>query len=95
MSHVSVSCVYQDLADGLWQDSSTTMQAKTHVFSTIAGRLDTNDTTILSILHLLLSEAGGSDWSAYRVHYQGLQSVIRRRGGLSQLPLQLATYVIL
>ncbi|KAF2623904.1 hypothetical protein BU25DRAFT_400081 [Macroventuria anomochaeta] len=94
LSHVSVSSVYRDLADGLWQDSSTTVRAKTQVLSMIAGRLETNDATILSILHLLLSETGG-DESAFQVHYQGLQGLIHRRGGMGQLPHQVATYVTL
>ena len=92
LSHVSVSCVYQDLADHQWQDSGTTVQAKTQVLSAIAGRLETNDATILTILHLLLSEAGGDD-AAFQVHHQGLQGLIHRRGGLNQLPWQLATHV--
>ena len=94
LSHISVSSVYQDLADGFWQDSGMTVRAKTHALSTIAGQLESNDATILSILHLLLSEVGG-DESAFKVHYQGLQGLIHRRGGLVQLPNQLATYVIL
>lgn len=94
LSHVCISSVYQDLSDGVWHDSSTTVRIKTHALSTIAGRLDSNDATILSILHLLLSEVGG-DETAFSVHYQGLQGLIHRRGGLSQLPYHLATYVIL
>ncbi|KAF1931235.1 uncharacterized protein M421DRAFT_342404 [Didymella exigua CBS 183.55] len=94
LSHVSVSSVYQDLADGLWQDSGTTVRIKTHALSTIAGQLESNDATILSILHLLLSEVGG-DETAFSVHYRGLQGLIHKRGGLSQLTYHLATYVVL
>lgn len=94
LSHVSVSSVCQDLVEGLWQDSDTTVQIKSHALSAIAGQLESNDATILSILHLLLSEVGG-DETAFGVHYQGLQSLIHRRGGLRRLPYHLATYVIL
>ena len=94
LSHVSVSSVCQDLVEGLWQDSGTTVQIKTHALSTIAGQLESNDATILSILHLLLSEVGG-DETAFSVHYQGLQGLIHRRGGLRRLPYHLATYIIL
>jgi hypothetical protein len=94
LSHVSVSSVCQDLVEGLWQDSGTTVQIKTHVLNTIAGQLESNDATILSILHLLLSEVGG-DETAFSVHYQGLQGLIYRRGGLRHFPYHLATYVIL
>ncbi|KAJ4991572.1 hypothetical protein SVAN01_02953 [Stagonosporopsis vannaccii] len=94
LSHVSVSSVYQDLAEGFWHDSGMTMQAKTHALRAISGQLESNNATIVSILHLLLSEVGG-DESAFRVHFQGLQGLIQRRGGLSQLPAQLVTYVTL
>jgi hypothetical protein len=93
LSHVSLSSVYQDLADGLLHDSSTTISAKTNVLGMLAGRLEANDATILSILHLLLSEAGDNDDSAFKVHYRGLQSLICRRGGVGQLPDRLAVYI--
>lgn len=92
LSHISVSSVYQDISDGLWQDSGLTVQAKTHALRTIAGQLESNDATILSILHLLLSEVGG-DESAFEVHYHGLRGLIDRRGGLGQLTNRLVTYV--
>ncbi|KAH6621887.1 hypothetical protein C7974DRAFT_212675 [Boeremia exigua] len=94
LSHVSVSSVYQDLAEGFWQDSDMTVEVKTHALSAIAGQLESNDATILSILHLLLSEVGG-DGIAFKVHHLGLQSLINRRGGLSQLGTRLATYITL
>ncbi|KAJ8105643.1 hypothetical protein OPT61_g10053 [Boeremia exigua] len=94
LSHASISSVYQDISDGIWQDSSTTVQVKTHTLSAMAGHLESNDATILSILHLLLSEVGG-DESAFLVHYQGLQGLVTRRGGLSQLANRLAVYVTL
>jgi hypothetical protein len=94
LSHISLSSVYQDLTDGLWQDSGATVQAKTYTLRTIAGQLESNDATILSILHLLLSEVGG-DETAFDVHYQGLRGLIDRRGGLGHLTNQLVTYVIL
>ncbi|KAF2997331.1 hypothetical protein E8E13_002969 [Curvularia kusanoi] len=93
-SHISITSVYEDLADGLWQDSDMTVQAKAYALRAIAGQLESNDATILSILHLLLSETGG-DETAYQVHYQGLRGLIERRGGVSQLSDRLATYVIL
>lgn len=95
LSHISISCVYQDLDDGLLYDSSITTCAKTRVLSMVAGRLETNDATILSILHLLVSEVGAADESAFQVHYRGLQGLIHRRGGLSQLSDRLATYTIM
>lgn len=71
-----------------------TVRIKTHALSTLSGQLESSDATILSILQLLLSEVGG-DETAFSVHYQGLQGLIHRRGGLHRLPYHLATYVIL
>ncbi|KZM18882.1 uncharacterized protein EKO05_0010389 [Ascochyta rabiei] len=95
LSHVSVSCVYQDLMNGLVHDSNTTMSAKTRVLGGMADQLKANDATILTTLHLLLSEAGSSEESAFQVHFRGLNGLIHRRGGLSQVPPPLATYVTL
>lgn len=101
LSHVSASCVYQDVAEGYLDDTSLTVYVKTKVLRMIKDSLQgfntqNDDFLVLSILHLLVSEAGGFDEDAFDAHQEGLVRVIHQRGGLSNLGMNgsIATFLI-
>lgn len=101
LSHVSAGCVYQDVADGRLDDSSLTVYARDKLMRMIKDspqsyNAQTDDFTLLSILHLLISEIGGFDQDAFSMHQQALVNIVHQRGGLGGLGVngRTATFLI-
>lgn len=89
LSHVSVTCVYQDLADRLLYHSELTEYARTNVVRMVQHNLETepDDFTILSILHLLISEVGGFNDNMFDCHQDAILRIVQQRGGINTLGL--------
>ena len=101
LSHVSAGCVYQDVAEGFIDDSPLTVYAKTKLIRMVKDSLQayntqTDDFTILSILHLLISEIGSVDQEAFYMHQDALVNIVQQRGGLGGLGVngRIATFLI-
>jgi hypothetical protein len=100
LSNVTASCVYQDVSEGLLEDSSLTMYAKTKVARMIQDAFQdvgtyTDDFTTLSILHLLVSEIGGAAEASFDGHLGALTRIVHERGGLRNLGIdgRVATFL--
>jgi hypothetical protein len=79
LSHVYVTLVFQDVNDGLLYNSDLTNDVKAMTLGLISDRLDTNDVTIIGILHLLISEIGGLDEDVIELHQDGLVTCVRNQ----------------
>jgi hypothetical protein len=98
LSQISVFCVYQDVADGFLDDTALTIYAKTKLMKMLTDNLNmhTDDFTILSIVHLLVSEIGGQNEDVFDVHQEGLVRIVQQRGGIANLGVDyyIATFLI-
>lgn len=84
---MTADCVYQDVSEGMVEDSALTVYAKAKALNMIQQRMRdptaaADDFTALGILHLLISELGGTDEDVFNVHYEGLGRLVYQRGGL-------------
>jgi hypothetical protein len=98
LSHVSVACVFGDVAEGFLDDTPLTVYIKGKVLNMIMKSVSfqTDDFTIISILHLLVSELGGRNEEAFHVHQDGLVRMVHHRGGMAQLGMdgKIATFLL-
>lgn len=97
LSQISVLCVYQDVADGRLDDTPLTIYAKTKLMNMLTQpNIQGDDFTIISIVHLLVSEIGGHNEDVFDVHQEGLVRIVQQRGGITNLGVDyhIATFLI-
>ncbi|EUC41873.1 hypothetical protein COCMIDRAFT_104974 [Bipolaris oryzae ATCC 44560] len=96
LSHVYATLVYHDIDEGLLYDSRLTVFAKTKILSLISSRLDTDNATIICILHLIVSEIGSVNEGVFSVHRDGLATCLRsHREGLNSGVARFMTLIML
>jgi hypothetical protein len=97
LSHVTVGCMYKDVTEGFLDDTPLTVYVKGKVLRMITDSLNTqtDDFTILSILHLLVSEIGGQNEDVFDLHQNALVRMVYQRGGIANLGLhgKIATFM--
>ena len=96
LGHVYATLVYHDIDEGLLYDSRLTVFAKTKILRLISSRLDTDNATIICILHLIISEIGSVNEGVFSVHRDGLATCLRsHRGGLNSGVARFMTLIML
>lgn len=92
LSHACVASVYQDVLNRNLDDSAITAYTKSRVIREINERLQNpstriDDSTIMTIVHLIVSEIGSGTEEAFDVHLDGIIRIVEQRGGLQRLGL--------
>ncbi|KAF1829345.1 hypothetical protein BDW02DRAFT_583768 [Decorospora gaudefroyi] len=96
LSHVHTTLVYKDLDEGLLYDSDLTVHAKTKILAFVSDGLCTDEVTLISILHLLISDIGSLDEHVSDLHQDGLATCMRnQRNGLGPNTAIFMTLVML
>jgi hypothetical protein len=100
LSHACVASVYKDVSDQSLDDSAITAYIKSRVIREINERLQnhstqTDDPTIITIVHLLVSEIGSGTEESFDVHLDGIVRIVEQRGGLHRLGLDGLTAIVL
>jgi hypothetical protein len=90
LSSTCLVTTWLDMKQGHSGDSKRTAMVKEETFQMLNQRLQdprlqSDDTTLMGILHVLAGEMWNCDENALRVHIQGVAQFVNQRGGLEKL----------
>lgn len=93
LSHITIATSHQDAMEGKLEPTRLTLMLQTEVFHLLNEVFNERwtrikDTTIMSVVQLLLSELINDGTARLETHETGLQKLITERGGLRQLGVQ-------
>jgi hypothetical protein len=90
LSSTCLVTTWLDMKQGHSGDSKRTAMVKEETFQMLNQRLQdprlqSDDTTLMGILHVLAGEMWNCDENALRVHIKGVAQFVNQRGGLEKL----------